>query len=191
MSDAAAQRRAKQTVRNLFWAILATVGAVALVVLAVPRDDSSRLQEINSVEVSNAARADSGLPVIVLEQLPEGWYATQARWSSASIKGDADIFFGLVGPNNQYIGVTQVFEFDDAWFAEETQGLEKTAEYDFGNYNWSVLEPSGSVNLDEVDPMWGLFLGRDVVLITGSAESDSIAKIAQQIDEQLAKEYGQ
>lgn len=190
MSDAAAQRRAKQTVRNLLWAILATVAAVALVVLAVPRDDSSRLSAIDSVEVSNAAREDSGLPVIVLEQLPEGWYATQARWSSASSKGEADIFFGLVGPNNQYIGITQVFEFEDAWFEDETVGLEKTAEYDFGNYNWSVLEAAGSVNIDDVDPMWGLFLERDVVLITGSADSDSIATIAKQIDEQLAKEYG-
>lgn len=191
MSDAAAQRRAKQTVRNLLWAILATVAAVALVVLAVPRDDSSRLNAIDSVEVSNAAREDSGLPVIVLESLPEGWYATSARWTSASSKGEADIFFGLVGPNNQYIGITQVFEFEDSWFEEETQGLEKTGEYDFGNYNWSVLEAAGSVNIDQVDPMWGLFLNRDVVLITGSAESGSIAEFAEQIDQQLAKEYGE
>jgi hypothetical protein len=189
VSDAAAQRRAKQTVRNLLWAILATVAAVALVVLAVPRDDTSRLTPVDSVEVSNAARADSGLPVIVLDDLPQGWYATQARWSSASSKGEADIFIGLVGPNNQYIGISQVFEFEDAWFEEETQGLEKTAEYDFGNYSWSVLEASGSVNIDQVDPMWGLFLNRDVVLITGSADSSSIEALAKQIDEQLAKEY--
>ncbi|MFM1783865.1 MAG: hypothetical protein RLZZ579_142 [Actinomycetota bacterium] len=189
MSDAAAQRRAKQTVRNLFWAILATVGVVALVVLGVPRDDSSRLQTIDSTEVSQAAREDSGLPVILLESLPEGWVATQARWSAASAKGEADIFLGLVGPDNQYIGVTQVFEFEDAWFEEETNSLEKTGEYDFGNYNWSVLEPSGSVNLDEVDPMWGLFINRDVVLITGSAKAESIQAIAKMIDAQLFEAY--
>jgi hypothetical protein len=189
VSDAAAQRRAKQTVRNLFWAILATVGVVALVVLGVPRDDSSRLQTIDSTEVSQAAREDSGLPVILLESLPEGWVATQARWSAASAKGEADIFLGLVGPDNQYIGVTQVFEFEDAWFEEETNSLEKTGEYDFGNYNWSVLEASGSVNLDEVDPMWGLFINRDVVLITGSAKAESIQAIAKMIDAQLFEAY--
>ncbi|MEY2826095.1 MAG: hypothetical protein RLZZ122_459, partial [Actinomycetota bacterium] len=120
MSDAAAQRRAKQTIRNLFWAILATVGVVALVVLGVPRDDSSRLLTIDSTEVSKAAREDSGLPVILLDPLPAGWVATQARWSAASEKGEADIYIGLVGPDNQYIGVTQVFEFEDSWFEKET-----------------------------------------------------------------------
>ncbi len=190
MSDAAAQRRAKQTIRNLFWAILATVGVVALVVLGVPRDDSSRLQTIDSTEVSKAAREDSGLPVILLDPLPEGWVATQARWSAASAKGEADIFIGLVGPDNQYIGVTQVFEFEDAWFEEETNDLEKTGEYDFGNYEWSVLEAAGSVNIDEVDPVWGLFINRDVVLVTGSAKPESIQAIATLIDAQLYEAYG-
>jgi hypothetical protein len=46
MSDAAAARRARQTLINLLLSLLATVGVMVLLVLAVPRDDSNRVQPV-------------------------------------------------------------------------------------------------------------------------------------------------
>ncbi|MEY4981103.1 MAG: hypothetical protein RL174_441, partial [Actinomycetota bacterium] len=45
--DAAAKRRAKQTVINLLLSLAATLGIVIVTVLAVPRDDSNRIQPVD------------------------------------------------------------------------------------------------------------------------------------------------
>lgn len=185
MSDSAAQRRAKQSVKNLIWAILATLGVVLLVIFAVPRDDSSRLNPVDALEVANAARESSGLNVIQLYGLPEGWYAARANWSEQTDKGEAEFFVGLVGPDNQYLGITQVFEYETNWFETETLGLEKTNEYNFGKNNWSVFEPSGSVGVEDKEPAWVLFPGKDIVFVTGSADSSAVELIISEIDSQF------
>lgn len=188
MSLTPAQRRARQSIKNLIWALLATIGAVLIVIAIVPRDDSSRLQSVDAAEVAQAARDSSGLNVLELAGFPEGWYASRANWSETSEKGEAEFFIGLVGPDNQYLGVTQVLGFSDAWLAEQTKDLEKTDEYFSGENFWWVLEPAGTVGVEDKDKVWALFIDQDVVLVSGVAESDTVAIFLGQIDSQLTKE---
>lgn len=188
MSLTPAQRRARQSIKNLIWALLATLGAVLIVIAVVPRDDSSRLQQVDAFEVAQAAREATGLNVLELAGYPEGWYAARANWSQTSDKGDAEFFIGLVGPNNQYLGVTQVFGFSDAWLKNETKDLERTGEYFSGVNFWWVLEPAGTVGVENSETIWALFLDGDVVLVSGAAESDTVASFLNQIDSQLQKD---
>ena len=65
MSDAAAQRRAKQTLNNLLLSLAATVGVMVLLVLAVPRDDSNRVQPVDYVAIAEQAAAETSEKLLV------------------------------------------------------------------------------------------------------------------------------
>ena len=73
MSDAAAQRRARQTVINLGLSLAATLGIVLALVLIVPRDDSNRIQPVDFKDIAAGAVETTGLPLIVPE-LPATGY---------------------------------------------------------------------------------------------------------------------
>lgn len=56
MSDAAAKRRAKQTVNNLALSLIVTVLATALIILIVPRDDSMQIQRVDFLTEATSAQ---------------------------------------------------------------------------------------------------------------------------------------
>ena len=78
MADKAAERRAKATVRNLVYSMLVTLGIVLLLILGVPRDDSSRLQPVDYRQVAMSATNADGYTALAPD-VPAEWYANAAR----------------------------------------------------------------------------------------------------------------
>jgi hypothetical protein len=83
-SDAAAKRRAKQTVINLALSLGASLGIVLVLILIVPRDDSNRIQPVDFTSIAMEAEVSSGKE-IVAPQLPQGWWSNSARWSASTL----------------------------------------------------------------------------------------------------------
>ena len=72
------ERRAKQTVRNLIFSMLASFGVVALIVLGLPRDDSSLIQRIDYQTVAREAEGVL-LEKVLAPQVPSEWWSNAAR----------------------------------------------------------------------------------------------------------------
>jgi len=78
VSDAAAQRRAKQTVRNLVLSLLVTSGLVAAIYLGVPRDDSNRITAVDYQAIAQSASESLGEKAVGPE-IPADWWSNAAR----------------------------------------------------------------------------------------------------------------
>jgi len=134
---AAAERRAKQTVRNLVLSLIVSFGLVVLLVLGVPRDDSVRIQQIDYITEAAAASASVGEP-LVAPQLPEDWWANAARLESSLAV--SSWYVGLVTPSSEFIGVRQAFVSNPSWVSLQLQGNVLTGELDLAGYRWQLWQ---------------------------------------------------
>ena len=119
--DAAAKRRARQTVINLLLALAATLGIVLVIVAAVPRDNKSLLQKVDYKSVVADVNQSTGLYVPAPEKLPEGWWVNSARFNSKPADGVRTWHIGFVGPKNQFIGVDVGYGANLTWLAQQTK----------------------------------------------------------------------
>lgn len=189
--QAAAKRRARQTLNNLLLSLGASMGIVLVLILMVPRDDSNRIQAVDYKSVAADAASASSLPVIVPKQL-SGWWANSARYTTttAAADGVATWYVGFVGPVNQYLGVTQAFGINPTWLAFELKNSAKTGTVSVGDKTWDVyeaLEPSKPAKTKDYEMV--LRVGNDVVLLYGTGSAKEFQSMATSIGLELAKLY--
>jgi hypothetical protein len=186
--DAAAKRRAKQTVNNLVLALLASLGVMLALILVVPRDDSNRIQPVDYKAIAAEAQASSGQQILAPD-LPEGWWSNSARWSPKPADGVQNWYAGFVGPKNQYIGLTQAFGINPTWLAFQLKNSAKTGTQAVGNQTWDVYEALERGDTPKTkDFMMVLnYNGSDVALIYGVANPQDFVSIATAIQTNLAE----
>jgi hypothetical protein len=182
--DSAAKHRAKQTVVNLILSIIATLGIVLITILIVPRDDSNRIKPVDYLSVAASAEASSKLNLIA-PALPEGWWANQARWSTAASDGVLVWKVGFVGPNNQYIGLTQAFKVNPTWVSLRTQGFENDPTATNAIPDWKFLRPDANTDADPY--LWTLERDGNFVSLTSTASLEELAIFASLVEQELAK----
>ena len=182
--DSAAKHRAKQTVVNLILSIIATLGIVLITILIVPRDDSNRIKPVDYLAVAASAEASSNLNLIA-PALPEGWWANQARWSSAASDGVLVWKVGFVGPDNQYIGLTQAFKVNPTWVSLRTQGFENDPTATNAIPDWQFLRPDANTDADPY--LWTLERDGNFVSLTSTASLEELAIFTSLVEQELAK----
>lgn len=179
MSDAAAKRRAKQTVRNLILSLIVTSGLVAAIYLGVPRDDSNRITPVDYQTIAVSASESLGSQALSPE-IPADWWANAARVENTL--GVSTWYVGFVTESNQYIGLTQVFETNPSWEAEMLAGNFFDSEVQLAGLTWEIwptLNPSTPRGTKEY-----LLLhrnGTEVVVIYGTANTDDFEALASAI----------
>lgn len=186
MSDSAARHRARQTVINLILALGASIGLVVTLVLIVPRDDSSRIREIDYTAISQKAKADSGFNVITITP-PENWWSNNAMLTTNNIDTVPVFKAGFVGSDIKYVGYTQAFNANPTWLALSLNGKVLTKEYSSKHYKWDVYE---SIVKNEpkktMDYIMVLnYKDQDYVLVYGVAEDSEFKTFIDSIDEEL------
>ena len=186
MSDSAARHRARQTVINLILALGASIGLVVTLVLIVPRDDSSRIREIDYTAISQKAKADSGFNVITITP-PENWWSNNAMLTTNNIDTVPVFKAGFVGSDIKYVGYTQAFNANPTWLALSLNGKVLTKEYSSKHYTWDVYE---SIVKNEpkktVDYIMVLnYKDQDYMLVYGVAEDSEFKTFIDSIDEEL------
>jgi hypothetical protein len=139
MSDAAAKRRARQTLINLLLSLVASVGVMVLLVLAVPRDDSNRIQPVDYQAVASSAASEAP-GRILLPVIPVDWYSNAARYRSSALDGVANWYAGFVGPNSEFVAMTQGFEVNTTWMQLMLDSNEQTGEVAIQGQNWKIYE---------------------------------------------------
>jgi hypothetical protein len=184
--DAAAKRRARQTVNNLVLALVASLGIMIAIVLIVPRDDSNRIQSVDYKSIAAEAHASSDKQ-IVAPVLPEGWWSNSARWSPKPADGVQNWYVGFVGPKNQYIGLTQAFGINPTWLAFQLKNSAKTGTQAVGNFTWDIyeaIEPSDPPKTK--DFMMVLNYNKtDTAIIYGVAKPQDFVVLAEAIQTKL------
>jgi len=137
VSKARAERRARQTVSNLVWSMLASLGVVAVLIFVVVRPDTNLVEPVDWNAV--AVQAESQLPAApVSPDLPEGWRANRAEVSRAP-GAQAVWSIGLLSPNDAFVFLDQGFSADARWVAERTRQARSTGTIDLATEGGEVV----------------------------------------------------
>lgn len=185
MSNRGAQYRAKQTVRNLIYSLLVTLGLVIAIILGVPRDDSNRLQPVDYVSIAQSATETEGALVLAPE-IPEGWYSNAARLDQTL--GVRGWYVGFVTDENEFIGLSQAFETNPSWEAEllKTNFLEGEIELAGRTWEiWPTINPQTPAGTKEFALKHSY--ENSVVVIYGTADRSDFELVANAIAELLEK----
>lgn len=184
MSDAAAKRRAKQTVNNLLLSLIACLGFVLVLVLIVPRDDTPRHKPVDYVSIAADAEAASGKNLFEAD-LAQDWWANSASWNLGA-DGVATWYTGLVGGQNQFIGVTQAFDQNATWLALQTTGYLPNTEGEATAANWTKWKLAPEQKGDPT--IWTIEFGSQAFVLKGTATDAEFVAIASQIEAEFSND---
>ena len=181
MSDAAAKRRARQTLINLRLSLGATIGVMLVLILAVPRDDSNRVQAVDYKELAAQAASQAPGPLLV-PAIPVDWYSNSARFRSATQDGVATWYAGFVGPNSEFIALTQGFDVNQTWLQIQLEANKPTEEVVLGNSTWEIFESTKENNPQKSkDFLMVLEYDSNAVLVYGVAPRQQLEDFATQL----------
>lgn len=181
MSDAAAKRRARQTLINLLLSLGATIGVMLVLILAVPRDDSNRVQAVDYKELAAQAASQAPGPLLV-PAIPVDWYSNSARFRSATQDGVATWYAGFVGPNSEFIALTQGFDVNQTWLQIQLEANKPTEEVVLGNSTWEIFESTKENNPQKSkDFLMVLEYDSNAVLVYGVAPRQQLEEFATQL----------
>ena len=181
MSDAAAKRRARQTLINLLLSLGATIGVMLVLILAVPRDDSNRVQAVDYKELAAQAASQAPGPLLV-PAIPVDWYSNSARFRSATQDGVATWYAGFVGPNSEFIALTQGFDVNQTWLQIQLEANKPTEEVVLGNSTWEIFESTKQNNPQKSkDFLMVLEYDSNAVLVYGVAPREQLEEFATQL----------
>jgi hypothetical protein len=181
VSDAAAKRRARQTLINLLLSLGATIGVMLVLILAVPRDDSNRVQAVDYKELAVQAASQAPGPLLV-PAIPVDWYSNSARFRSATQDGVATWYAGFVGPNSEFIALTQGFDVNQTWLQIQLEANKPTEEVILGNSTWEIFESTKENNPQKSkDFLMVLENDSNAVLVYGVAPRQQLEDFATQL----------
>jgi hypothetical protein len=181
VSDAAAKRRARQTLINLLLSLGATIGVMLVLILAVPRDDSNRVQAVDYKELAAQAASQAPGPLLV-PAIPVDWYSNSARFRSATQDGVATWYAGFVGPNSEFIALTQGFDVNQTWLQIQLEANKPTEEVVLGNSTWEIFESTKENNPQKSkDFLMVLEYDSNAVLVYGVAPRQQLEDFATQL----------
>lgn len=178
-----AERRSRQTVKNLIWSMLASLGVVIVLVLVVARPDDNLVQPVEWTSVAEKAKEDLS-PSVVQPTLPEGWSANRAEVTNEP--GTGGVWsLGLISDDRAYVFLDQGFTADASWVAGRTQLSRATGEI-------TVVSPRGQevvfeeYDRREVDPggnyAYLLVLALDdSTLVLGGSNAEAVTELASAV----------
>ena len=185
MSDAAAQRRARQTLNNLLLSLAATVGVMVLLVLAVPRDDSNRVAPVDYVAIAEQAATETSEKLLI-PTIPVDWYSNAARYRSSAQDGVANWYVGFVGPNSEFIAITQGLEVNQTWIQLMLESNKPTGEVEISGQTWKIFESVRENNPPKSkDYMMVLEYGENAVFVHGVAPTEVFEDFALKLTLQI------
>ena len=185
MSDAAAQRRAKQTLNNLLLSLAATVGVMVLLVLAVPRDDSNRVQPVDYVAIAEQAAAETSEKLLI-PTIPVDWYSNAARYRSSAQDGVANWYVGFVGPNSEFLAMTQALDVNQTWIQLMLESNKPTGKVELAGQSWQIFESVRENNPPKSkDYMMVLEYDKNAVFVYGVAPTEVLEDFALQLTLQI------
>ena len=167
--------RAAQTVRNLAWALVATLAVVLFLVFVVVRPDPAPAPPIDYRDV--ASQAQGAVDVrLASPELPAGWSANEAELRTTS-DGVQSWYIGFLTPSSQFIAFNQGIGANPSWVDDLLEGRAPTGsaqvvfqdwtEYDYrtakdpgnvayalvGDFTDSTLVLNGTANDEEFDTL--------------------------------------
>ncbi|MGN6428101.1 MAG: DUF4245 domain-containing protein [Leifsonia sp.] len=181
-----ANHRNRQTVNNLVFSLLATVALVIVIVLVVPRGNpTASAPPVDYATIAQQAQGAEPDPLLVPE-LPSGWRSNSAELRTKTADKVDSWYIGLLTPKGQFIGITQGFDANESWVAEQIDRSRIAGTRDIDGVRWDVYDnrDSGS-DAGNVAYALTTTAGRSSVVVFGTAEDSEFRTVASALAGQL------
>lgn len=179
--------RKRKTVNNLVYSLLATLALVLVIVLIVPRSETSLLPDVDFH--SAAQDAQSARDEVILDpELPSGWTSNQAKLNSAEAPQISYWYIGLITPDEEFVGIKQGFDADATWMARQLNDSLADTTVTIEGVEWTVYDNrdgSGPSDQGNVEYALATESGTSTILIYGTATDDDIRTVAEAVAEQV------
>jgi hypothetical protein len=179
------QYRARKTVNNLIYSLLATLGLVAIIFFAVPRPDIPRNWEVDYAAVGIAAQSSVEGPLITPD-MPAAWRANLAELDRVDELPAWKVNF--LTPTDEYITFLQVFGQDDVGLRRILEDRAPIGELTLdGGQVWTVFASSSAANSEAPqDYALATFALGDAFILTGSGSVEEFAELAGALSTAIA-----
>jgi hypothetical protein len=151
--------RSRKTINNLVFSLLATLVAVLVIVLLVPRSETPLYSAVDYHQVAREAEKNVDIP-LADPDLPAGWQSNSAKWNPGGSSKVPTWYVGFITPKRTFIGLTQAIDANPTWLADalQKQAAVDTAridgvvwdvyrntvpEKDRGNFEYALVTASG------------------------------------------------
>ncbi|THG36301.1 DUF4245 domain-containing protein [Glaciibacter flavus] len=180
--------RIRQTPNNLVLSLLATLAAVIVLVLLVPRGDTTIDKTVDYHSV--AADAQRSLPTTLADpKLPSGWRSNAAEYrTGAADKVDA-WYIGFLTPENEFIGMSQAFGANDVWIAKQLHNTLADGSVTIDGVQWTVYD-NRDTDADVGNAKYALVTQTPVStwLLAGSASPAEFRQLASSLTPTITAE---
>jgi hypothetical protein len=185
-AEASRLYRARKTVNNLVYSLLATLGVVLIVVLIVPRNDPGVVgKPVDWHSIASQGQGAEADPLLSPD-LPAHWKANAAQLRTGASDGIDIWHIGFITPSQQYVGLDQGFHANDTWVATQLESVRATGSTTIGGVTWVVYDnrqgQSQSKNIT-----YGLVAthGTSTVVLSGTAKPSEFETVARALAPQL------
>lgn len=178
--------RARKTINNLVYSLLATVGVVILIVLVVPRSDQPLDRSVDWHSVTQEAQT-SREETLVDPELPDGWSSNYAEIRSTGTGGVTSWNVGFLTPSDEFVGITQGFEADPTWLSTQLNRSVASSVKTIGGLEWTVYD-----NRENTDGFGNVHYalttesGTSTVAVFGTGTVEEITLVAEAVAPQVA-----
>lgn len=171
--------RLRQTGRNLFLSLAASLGIVTLLVLIVVRPEQSLIPEVDYLATASEAQASVEAKLAV-PALPAKWRVNSARFSASGATGVAVWYLGYVTADNQFIGLRQGVGADEVWTARALGSMTPTGSVELAGATWLVYDHrDGGNSGGNYEYALSAHLGESELALYGTANDAEFAELAR------------
>ena len=182
---ATARHRGNRSVFSLIFALLASFGIIAFLVLVVVRPDAGPTQQ----PVDYLAAAADAQPAVdeplVAPIVPAEWYANRARLATETADGVIRWELGFVTAETQYLAITQGIDANPSWIADQVLDAPAGPSVRLGGLDWTSydrrdVDDPGNVEFALVTEIDG-----STIVVSGTAADTEFAILAQAIGKEV------
>lgn len=189
------KHRANQTTRNLFFALIASLGVLLVMVLVVPRDDNHVDRDVDYAATAKNAQEGSPMPLAAPE-VPDGWVSNDARWTADPADGVPTWYVGFVVDGQRYAGFTQAYRANETWLYQALDEASATGTRQIDGVEFTVYDRTDQAVGDDDDEVSRLRryqmsgqVGDSTLIVYGTAEDNDLELLASRaIDSIRAKQ---
>ena len=187
IAQARAERRGRQTMKNLAWSMLASLGVVAVLIFVVVRPDQSLVEPVDWRGVAREASVQLPAEPVVPE-LSEQWSANRAEISQAG--GAATVWsVGFISRHQGFVFIDQGFGTDSSWLGLRTrQALPTNQVVLHGEGSQGILFREYDRRANDPEGNYAYLLvytGDHTTIVIGGTNKDAVTEIAQAVAEFL------
>jgi hypothetical protein len=178
--------RSRKTINNLVFSLLATLAAVIVLVLIVPRSDTPIDRDVDYATV--AEQAQPGVEEsLVVPVLPPGWRSNTAEWRSGGTDDVSSWYIGLLTPKNEFIGLTQAIDANPTWLAEKLSRVASDTTISIDTVEWDVYRnPAQAEDRGNFESALVTEAGASTFLLIGTADDEELSVLAGAVADHIS-----